>query len=118
MLDWSGQKGYQAASLQPWYAKRKLSERSGIFKSHGNLTFATVAKASHFVPYDKPEESLLMYVLPMYHAEFGAMLTRLVYQGDVMDALWPTSIQRSFHKAKELTGACVYVDSTVSQVHM
>lgn len=60
-LEWSGQKGYQNADLRPWHAKSGQKQAiSGTFKTHGNLTFATVAEASHFVPYSKPEESLVM----------------------------------------------------------
>lgn len=61
MLEWSGQKGYQNTALKPWHAKSDRKQAvSGNFKTYGNLTFATVAEASHFVPYSKPEESLVM----------------------------------------------------------
>lgn len=61
LLEWSGQEGYQNEHLKPWHANSGHKQAvSGNFKTYGNLTFATVAEASHFVPFSKPEESLVM----------------------------------------------------------
>lgn len=60
-LEWTGQEGYQREGLRAWHGKSSSKKAvSGDFKTFGNLTFATVAEASHFVPYSKPEESLTM----------------------------------------------------------
>ncbi|KAK9897505.1 peptidase S10, serine carboxypeptidase [Cystobasidium minutum MCA 4210] len=67
-LEWSGQEGYQNTSLKPWHSKSgKKQVEAGGFKTFGNLTFATVAEASHFVPYSKPEESLSMANAWLHH---------------------------------------------------
>ena len=60
-LEWSGSEGFRNTTLSPWYGKKtKNAEIAGKYRTYGNLTFATVAESSHFVPYDKPEESLKM----------------------------------------------------------
>ena len=62
-LEWSGGDAFRNTSLAPWYATPSVSgaeQHSGLFRTAGNLTFATVARSGHFVPFDQPQASLNM----------------------------------------------------------
>ncbi|KAJ6551745.1 serine carboxypeptidase [Mycena capillaripes] len=58
-LQWSGQAEFAAEPLRPWAIGNDFAKgRAGLARSTGGLTFATVDKAGHMVPYDKPKEAL------------------------------------------------------------
>ncbi|WFD33411.1 carboxypeptidase C [Malassezia cuniculi] len=57
-LEWSGKDGYRSAPLEPWYVDGK---RAGEFRHYGNLTFAIVDGAGHFVPHDQPINAHAMF---------------------------------------------------------
>lgn len=59
-LEWSGKDKFNAQPLRPWYASESAESQAGLFRQSGRLAFATVASAGHFVPYDRPIESLEM----------------------------------------------------------
>lgn len=51
-LEWSGQKAFVAEPLRPWYASSEAAAAgtvAGEYRSAGNLTFAIVNDAGHFV---------------------------------------------------------------------
>jgi carboxypeptidase C (cathepsin A) len=54
----TGAAGYAEAEWRDWSVGE--DEAAGQTKSFGPLTFVTVLKAGHMVPYDKPAESLAM----------------------------------------------------------
>jgi len=54
-LEWTGQSQYAALPLRKWEVS---GEVAGVARSHGPLTFATIAEAGHMVPYDQPVRSL------------------------------------------------------------
>lgn len=59
-LEWHGKSGFQKTVLAPWFANHdEPSSVSGQFRSHGNLTFATVAKSGHFVSVTRTSYLLL-----------------------------------------------------------
>ncbi|KAM0754515.1 peptidase S10, serine carboxypeptidase [Meredithblackwellia eburnea MCA 4105] len=60
-LDWKGKAAFNAEPLQPWYATKGDKEQAGVYRASGNLAFAVVDNAGHFVPYDKPVGSLAMF---------------------------------------------------------
>lgn len=60
-LEWEGQPDFKKQTLAPWHVPEE-SGRAGMFRSHDILTFATVARSGHFVPYDRPRQALGMYV--------------------------------------------------------
>ena len=39
---WSGREGFNAQSLAPWYSSPSNRTQAGIYRTYGNLTFATV----------------------------------------------------------------------------
>ncbi|KAJ7323615.1 serine carboxypeptidase [Mycena albidolilacea] len=58
-LEWSGQAEYAAEPLRPWAVGGDFTKgRAGLARSAKGLTFATIDKAGHMVPYDKPKEAL------------------------------------------------------------
>ncbi|KAJ7765302.1 serine carboxypeptidase [Mycena metata] len=58
-LEWSGQAAFAAEPLRPWAIGDDFTKgRAGLARSAQGLTFATVDKAGHMVPYDKPKEAL------------------------------------------------------------
>merc|ERR1711939_1253530 len=78
-LEWNGKEGFQKTVLSPWFANKDEPEAvSGQFRTHGNLTFATVAKSGHFVPFDKPQESLNMANAWLHYgpAAFAELLSK------------------------------------------
>ncbi|KAH9896522.1 alpha/beta-hydrolase [Cubamyces lactineus] len=54
-LEWSKQEEYRGQPLRAWTVNGDVAGRT---RSGGGLTFATIAGAGHFAPYDKPLESL------------------------------------------------------------
>ncbi|KAI5476314.1 cathepsin A (carboxypeptidase C) [Pseudohyphozyma bogoriensis] len=60
-LEWSGQAGFNAEPLRPWYANATSKDQAGVYRQYGNLAFAVVDDSGHFVPYDHPVESLAMF---------------------------------------------------------
>ncbi|KAL8283173.1 hypothetical protein RQP46_005951 [Phenoliferia psychrophenolica] len=58
-LEWSGQAGFVSGDLRNW-SVLKGGEAAGVTKSFGDLTFATIHKAGHMVPLDKPVEALAL----------------------------------------------------------
>ena len=52
-LDWAGGDDFRKAPLEPWYVDG-IEGPAGHFRNFGNLTFATVNDAGHFVPHDQP----------------------------------------------------------------
>ncbi|KAK4699713.1 hypothetical protein P7C70_g6545, partial [Phenoliferia sp. Uapishka_3] len=58
-LEWSGQAGFNDESIRNWSIDAN-GEAAGTTKSYGDLTFATIHKAGHMVPLDKPKEALYM----------------------------------------------------------
>lgn len=59
-LEWEGGDKFRKAPLEPWYLEGS-AEPAGHFRTYGNLTFATVDAAGHFVPHDQPEAALTMF---------------------------------------------------------
>ncbi|KAL5531734.1 hypothetical protein ACEPAG_4611 [Sanghuangporus baumii] len=61
-LEWEGKDTFNAAKWRAWGLGDKITEESatGITKSAGPLTFASVYGAGHMVPFDKPAEALKM----------------------------------------------------------
>ncbi|KAJ7057230.1 serine carboxypeptidase [Mycena amicta] len=59
-LEWSGAEAFRAAELRPWAIGGDLKKngQAGLVRSAKGLTFLTIDKAGHMVPYDKPKESL------------------------------------------------------------
>ncbi|KAJ7756602.1 Alpha/Beta hydrolase protein [Mycena metata] len=58
-LEWSGQAEFNAEPLRPWAVGGDFAQgRAGLARGARGLTFATVDKAGHMVPYDKPKEAL------------------------------------------------------------
>ncbi|KAK7017662.1 carboxypeptidase [Favolaschia claudopus] len=56
-LEWSGHEEFSAQPLKDWVVDGK---RAGKTRSAKGFTFATVDRAGHMVPFDKPKESLEM----------------------------------------------------------
>lgn len=56
-LPWSGQGQFANQPLTEWYVNGAVAGRT---RSAAGFTYATVNKAGHMVPYDKPEEALEM----------------------------------------------------------
>lgn len=56
-LKWTGGAAFRAEEMREWTVDGKVA---GTVKSSGGLTFATIHKAGHMVPYDKPKEALAM----------------------------------------------------------
>ncbi|PCH38417.1 serine carboxypeptidase [Wolfiporia cocos MD-104 SS10] len=56
-LEWTGQDGFVAEPLREWEVD---GEVAGLTRSAGPLTFATLYGAGHMVPYDTPNQSLVM----------------------------------------------------------
>ena len=59
-LEWSGSKGYREAPLEDWFIHGQKA-RAGQFRSYGNMTYAIVEEAGHFVPLDQPPAALAMF---------------------------------------------------------
>ncbi|KAF7340325.1 Carboxypeptidase [Mycena venus] len=58
-LEWSGQAEFSKEPLRPWAVGGDFAKgRAGLARSAKGLTFATIDKAGHMVPYDKPKEAL------------------------------------------------------------
>ncbi|KAF8188264.1 serine carboxypeptidase [Mycena galopus ATCC 62051] len=58
-LEWSGQEEFNAEPLHPWAIGDDFTKgRAGLARTAKGLTFVTVDKAGHMVPYDKPKEAL------------------------------------------------------------
>ncbi|KAJ7751869.1 serine carboxypeptidase [Mycena maculata] len=58
-LEWSGQAAFAAEPLRPWAVGGDFANgRAGLARSANGLTFATIDRAGHMVPYDKPKEAL------------------------------------------------------------
>ncbi|WFD26085.1 carboxypeptidase C [Malassezia nana] len=57
-LEWSGQQGYRDAPLEGWTLEGR---QAGQFRHYGNLTYAIVDDAGHFVPLDQPARALAMF---------------------------------------------------------
>ncbi|KAF7367689.1 Carboxypeptidase [Mycena sanguinolenta] len=58
-LEWSGQAAFAAEPLHPWAIGDDFTKgRAGLARSAKGLTFVTIDKAGHMVPYDKPKEAL------------------------------------------------------------
>lgn len=56
-LNWSGKEAFNAEPLAPWYASgedAKAGLDAGEFRASGNLAFATVNNAGHFVRSRRP----------------------------------------------------------------
>lgn len=71
-LQWSGSDGYKSAPLEPWFVEGRTVP-AGHFRTYGNLTYATVENAGHFVPLDQPISALTM----MRRWEHGRIKGRL-----------------------------------------
>ncbi|KAH7098173.1 peptidase S10, serine carboxypeptidase [Auriculariales sp. MPI-PUGE-AT-0066] len=56
-LEWTQHAAFKKAELEEWKVE---GERAGLVKSAGPLTYATVEKAGHMVPYDRPVQALAM----------------------------------------------------------
>ncbi|KAI9066160.1 serine carboxypeptidase [Trametes sanguinea] len=54
-LEWTRRDAYRDQPLRPWLVNGDIA---GMTRSGGGLTFATIAGAGHFAPYDRPEQSL------------------------------------------------------------
>lgn len=60
-LEWSGKSEYNAEPLRPWYASEKdveKDEQAGIYRASGNLAFAVVDNAGHFVRSKRATEAV------------------------------------------------------------
>ncbi|GAA5933552.1 hypothetical protein JCM1841_006349 [Sporobolomyces salmonicolor] len=66
-LEWSNASSFRQEPLRPWYASEELAQvgnssmQAGEYRQSGNLAFAIVDESGHFVPYDRPVESLAMF---------------------------------------------------------
>lgn len=60
-LEWEGKEKFNKQPLSPWYLGHQNEIKGGEFKNHGNLTYAIVDQAGHFVPHDKPQAALAMF---------------------------------------------------------
>lgn len=60
-LKWEGKTEYNKQPLLPWYLGEQREIKGGEFKNYGNLTYAIVDAAGHFVPHDKPQAALAMF---------------------------------------------------------
>lgn len=58
MLEWSGKNDFNKVELGPFLLGDK---KVGQVKNSGNLTFLTVFKAGHMMPYNQPSASLAMF---------------------------------------------------------
>ena len=58
-LDWEGKQGMNEAKDQEWVSKT-TGKAAGEFRFYGNLVFANVYDAGHFVPFNQPIHSLEM----------------------------------------------------------
>ncbi|PKI84390.1 carboxypeptidase C [Malassezia vespertilionis] len=56
-LDWQDGDNFRAAPLEHWYMHGSAFP-AGKFRHYGNLTYATVLGAGHFVPHDQPAAAL------------------------------------------------------------
>lgn len=56
-MEWSGQKGFQAAPMVPFTVD---GAEAGLQKSQGPLIFLKMHNAGHLVPMDQPKASLDM----------------------------------------------------------
>ncbi|KAI9454327.1 serine carboxypeptidase [Russula earlei] len=56
-LEWHGQRDFAALPLREWHVDGRIVGKTR--GAHG-LTFATVDKAGHMVPYDKPKEAVAL----------------------------------------------------------
>lgn len=73
-LEWSGQTEFNAEPLRPWYASKKQigeDKQAGVFRASGNLAFAVVDNAGHFVPYDQPANALAMFNSWIFNGTVG-----------------------------------------------
>ncbi|KAJ7723704.1 serine carboxypeptidase [Mycena olivaceomarginata] len=60
-LEWSGQAQVCRRAARPWAVGGDFTKgRAGLARSAKGLTFATIDKAGHMVPYDKPKELWLL----------------------------------------------------------
>ncbi|WFD43872.1 carboxypeptidase C [Malassezia psittaci] len=71
-LDWANGDEFRNSPLEPWYVEG-VKGPAGHFRNFGNLTFATVNNAGHFVPYDQPIAAQSMFT----RWEHGAVKGRL-----------------------------------------
>ncbi|SNX85759.1 related to Carboxypeptidase Y precursor [Melanopsichium pennsylvanicum] len=61
-LEWKGKQEYNKQPLLAWYVGQEGNQiKGGDFKNWGNLTYAIVDEAGHFVPHDKPQAALTMF---------------------------------------------------------
>lgn len=61
-LPWSGKDEYNKVQLTDWFiGSGPNSVKAGQYKASGNLTYAIVDHAGHFVPHDKPQAALAMF---------------------------------------------------------
>lgn len=56
-VEWSGQKGFQAAQYKDWTVN---GQPAGQLKEFQNLKFLRVYNAGHMVPKDQPDNALAM----------------------------------------------------------
>lgn len=56
-MEWSGQKGFKAAPMEPFTVD---GVKAGLKKSQGPLIFLKMHNAGHLVPMDQPNASLEM----------------------------------------------------------
>ena len=58
-MEWPGKREFANTPLTDWFI-RGSEQPAGKTRAFGNLTFATIYGAGHFVPHDQPAESLEM----------------------------------------------------------
>lgn len=57
-LEWSGSKAWETGTFKSWGLS--ANNKAGEYKTAENLVFVRVGEAGHMVPYDQPENALLM----------------------------------------------------------
>ncbi|KAJ9474169.1 putative serine carboxypeptidase [Pseudozyma hubeiensis] len=60
-VEWSGKSEYNKVQLVDWFVDTGKKVKGGQYKNWGELTYAIVDDAGHFVPHDKPQAALGMF---------------------------------------------------------